>query len=87
MYKRVKTPDWIIHENGDKDACVALLADGYGARAAIIVDDGCYVLCIEREHVDERGHKEQRFTPIRHWFKEAVEVLRDLPTNPRAAVS
>ena len=56
---------------------VATLADKYGGRAQVIVDDGCYVLCLKRE--------DGRYATVKHWFREAVSALQQLPTEPKRA--
>jgi hypothetical protein len=52
------------------------LADEYGGRFHIIVDDHCYVLMCEREG---------KCTASSHWFAEAILALRQLPLDPDEA--
>jgi len=70
-YKRVDTDKKIILGNGVEASPVATLADEYGGRAQIIVDDNCYMLHLIQ---DDRTYKYTAWI-----FPEAHEVLKDLP--------
>jgi len=70
-YKRVDTDKKIILDNGVEASPVATLADEYGGRAQIIVDDNCYMLHLIQ---DDRTYKYTAWI-----FPEAHEVLKDLP--------
>lgn len=78
MYKQVETREnLILLENGGDVHAVASLEDEYGGESHIIVDDGCYVLV--------NGSDEHGYNAVKHWYKEAVQVLKTLPDNPRDA--
>ena len=71
-----------LHEEPDKKAQlkngadvepVATLSDEYGGRSHIIIDDGCYVLI--------NGSEDRGFGMVKHWYPEAVEALKRLPSN------
>lgn len=62
---------------------MATLEDGHGGKAHIGVDDHCYVLWLR---VVGGGCPEgcmsaepDRYRMTKHWFREAFEVLRELP--------
>ncbi len=62
------------HEiNGGNNIARLTLADEYGGRFHIVVDDHCYVLMCEREG---------KCSASTHWFAEAVLAMRQLPINP-----
>ena len=62
-------------QDGNNETCLTL-ADEYGGKFHITVDDHCYVLVCEREG---------KFMQTSHWFREASEALRTLPANPDEA--
>lgn len=62
--------------NGGRSIAHLTLADEYGGRFHIIVDDHCYVLLCEHDG---------EFTQTSHWFREALVALRQLPLDPDAA--
>ncbi len=66
-YTQVQADDSIETTNGEKYPPVATLADEYGGRAQIILDDGCYVVCLRRA-----GNV---YAPTSWIFREAWEVL------------
>jgi len=73
-----KPDEKIILDNDEFDHPVATLADEYGGRAQICVDDHCYILRLKQ--------KDGRYSHTAWWFREAVEVLmKHLPTNPTDA--
>lgn len=75
MYKILRKPDKTAAlKNGSEVTPVCTLADEYGGRSHIIVDDGCYVLI--------NGGVDQPYGMSAWWYREAIEALRDLPTNP-----
>ena len=51
---------------------VATLKDEYGGVSHIIEDDHCYVLV--------NGSFERGFATVKHWYPEAVEAMKKLPT-------
>jgi len=78
MYMLQEKPDEkIIMDNDEIAHPVATLADEYGGRAQVVVDDHCYVLHLKQE--------DGRYKHTAWWFREAVEALRQLPTNPTDA--
>ena len=72
MYKQVETDKSFLYCNGQEITPVATLADEFGGRSQIAVDDHCYVLY--------NKHSTQRYVPVVHWYQEAVEVLQKLPS-------
>lgn len=75
-YKRVETDESYTTISGSKNTPIATLADEYGGRAQIGIDDSCYVLYL----IQEDG----RYKRTAWIFPEAHEALRDLP-NPLEA--
>jgi hypothetical protein len=71
MYKQVETDKTATLDNGVEFTPVATLADEWGGRCQIAVDDHCYVLRLKR---DDGTYKT---TP--YIFKEAFNVLVTLP--------
>lgn len=72
-----KPDEKIVLDNDETSHPVATLADEYGGRAQVVVDDHCYVLHLKQE--------DGRYKHVAWWFREAVEALRLLPTNPTDA--
>ena len=70
-YKRVETDESYSTGSDSISTPVATLADEYGGRAQIGVDDGCYVLYLLQE---DGSYKHTAWI-----FPEAHEVLKDLP--------
>ena len=88
MYKQVETDEEATLYNGAKFEPVATLADEYGGRCQIDLDDGCYVLCLRREGAydgtvpaegDEDIKGDHHYIRTAWIFPEAFEVLRNLP--------
>lgn len=73
MYQQIETESAIIMESNSIVTPVASLRDECGGICHIIVDDGCYVLCIENE--------DGFCKPTSHIFKEAFKILRTLPLS------
>lgn len=69
MYKKVETDK--KEEMGVEFTPVATLADEYGGRCQIVVDDHCYVLLLRQ------GDGTYKKTP--YIFPEAFRVLTTLP--------
>lgn len=69
-YKQIATDPVAYLDNGAEVRPVTTLADDAGGRAIIIEDDGCYVLCIE---------KDGKYGMTSWIFPEAFEVLKTLP--------
>ena len=75
MYQLQENPDQNAQlKNGEVFHPVATLKDEHGGVAHIAVDDGCYVLCLERD---------DGCIWSTHWFKEVLGAVQSLPTNPR----
>ena len=76
MYKQIETDTTAILDNDDPDGCefhpVATLADEYGGRCQISINDYCYVLQLRQ------SNGKYKTTP--YIFREAFEVLKTLPT-------
>ncbi len=58
--------------NGEVVTPLATLKDQYGGISHIIEDDHCYVLL--------NGSADRLFAMVRHWYPEAVEAMKTLPT-------
>jgi len=76
-YKRVETDESYTTQSGSVNKPIATLADEYGGRAQIGVDDDCFVLYLLQE---DGTYKRTAWI-----FSEAHEALKDLP-DPRKAV-
>lgn len=73
MYKVQSNPDEeIVLNNGVLAHPVVTLKDEYGGVAHITKDDHCYVLVLWIE--------QRNCVSVTHWFAEAVDALKDLPT-------
>ncbi len=73
MYILQETPDGKVElESGSIATPVATLKDEYGGVSHIIEDDHCYVLV--------NGSYDRGFGTVKHWYPEAVDALRTLPT-------
>lgn len=72
MYKQVKTDKEYVQEGGSICQPVATLADEYGGRCQIDIDDHCYVLRLKQS-----SSGKYKKTP--YIFREAFEVLVTLP--------
>jgi len=75
-YKRVETDESYTTQSGSVNKPIATLADEYGGRAQVGVDDNCFVLYLLQE---DGAYKRTAYI-----FPEAHEVLKDLP-DPRKA--
>lgn len=73
MYKVVKT-DSPEEMHGHRTP-VLTLADEYGARCQIVVDDHCYMVYLKRE--------DGSYFSTDHIFPEAFEALKTLPNPAR----
>jgi len=73
MYTLLDKP-WAgaILDNGVTVTPVATLTDENGGVSHIIEDDHCYVLI--------NGKLTSRFTMVKHWYPEAVDAMKTLPT-------
>lgn len=72
MYKQIKTDKEYMLENGEMVQPVATLADEYGGRCQIDIDDHCYILRL-------RNSETGRYKKTPYIFREAFEVLVTLP--------
>jgi len=74
MYKQVETDSESESESemGGSNKPVATLADEYGGRVQIVIDDHCFVLELKQE--------DGSYKMIKWWFQEAVDVLKTLPS-------
>ena len=59
-------------DNGEIVTPIATLADEHGGMSHIIEDDHCYVLI--------NGGITHNFKMTHHWYPEAVDALKTLPT-------
>jgi len=73
MYVLQDKPDETVTlENGSVYTPLATLKDEYGGISHIIEDDHCYVLVNESV---ARG-----FRTVKHWYPEAIDAVKTLPT-------
>jgi hypothetical protein len=79
MYQQVETDKEIKWEESIVNP-VATLADEYGGRMQIVVDDHCFVLLIKWIDLQSET-KELTYCPSAWWNREAIEVLKTLPTT------
>jgi len=71
MYQLQEHPDAIaMLQNDETFVPIATLADEYGGRAQIMIDDHCHVLCLRQE--------DGKYKHTAWWFKEAVAALLGL---------
>jgi len=77
MYKQIETDKSFQWDNNDGsfDTPLATLADEWGGRAQITVDDHCYVILL-------RG-RNGRYKQTAWIFPEAFDVLKTLPSLAR----
>lgn len=74
-YEIQENPDeiaYIVH--GTRITPLATLKDEYGGVSHIINDDNCYVLV--------NGSRGENFSMVYHWYPEAVDAMKSLPTLP-----
>ena len=77
MYKVQEQPDEKAKmENGKEVTPLLTLKDEYGGVAHIIEDDHCYVLV--------NGGITRNFKMTHHWYPEAIDALKTLPTPTSA---
>lgn len=72
MYKQVETDGNAVLDNGVEFTPVATLADEYGGRCQISIDDHCYVLRLKQS--------DGKYKTTAWIFPEAFEVLKTLPS-------
>jgi hypothetical protein len=71
MYKQVETDKQYEYESGSIGEPAATLADEYGGRCQIDIDDHCYVLSLRQDN--------GKYKTTAHIFREAFDVLITLP--------
>lgn len=71
MYRQVVTDSFASTLGGGKFKPVATLADEFGGRCQIAIDDHCYVLWLQRP--------DGSYSLTNHIFREAFNVLIMLP--------
>jgi hypothetical protein len=71
MYKKVETDEKAILNNGEEFTPVATLADEWGGRCQISIDDHCYKLTLKQE--------DGTYKTTPYIFNEAFLVLKELP--------
>ena len=72
MYKQIETDESATLYNGAEMTPIATLADEYGGRCQITIDDHCYKLSLKQ------SDGTYKTTP--YIFPEAFEVLKTLPS-------
>lgn len=72
MYKQVETDKNAVLDNGVEFTPVATLADEYGGRCQISIDDHCYILRLKQS--------DGKYKTSAWIFPEAFEVLKTLPS-------
>lgn len=73
MYVLQEKPDGTVTlEGGSVCTPLATLKDEYGGVSHIIEDDHCYILV--------NGGGGHAFNMVCHWYPEAVDALKTLPT-------
>ena len=72
MYKQVETDQNAVLDNGVEFTPVATLADEYGGRCQISIDDHCYILRLKQS--------DGKYKTTAWIFPEAFEVLKTLPS-------
>jgi hypothetical protein len=81
MYQQVETDKKV---NWNDRGCVAFpvatLADEHGGRQQITVDDHCFMLLNKRAQ-ENFGDVEPVYVETSWWNREAIEVLKTLPTT------
>jgi len=71
MYKKVDLEIKVIDINGNEFNPVMTLADEYGGRCQISLDDKCYVLYLRQ--------RDARYRSTPYIFPEALAALKTLP--------
>jgi hypothetical protein len=72
MYKQIETDEKAVLDNGVEFTPIATLANEYGGRCQISIDDHCYILRLKQS--------DGRYITTPYIFPEAFEVLKTLPT-------
>lgn len=72
MYKQVETDKNAVLDNGAEFTPIATLANEYGGRCQISIDDHCYILRLKQS--------DGKYKTTAWIFPEAFEVLKTLPS-------
>lgn len=81
MYKVQPVPDRYVRlNNGAEVRPLTTLKDEHGGVSHIIEDDHCYVLLNGIDKVCLDGTYRAEYVMVRHWYSEAVDALKKLPT-------
>jgi len=72
MYKQVETDQNAVLDNGVEFTPIATLADEYGGRCQISIDDHCYILRLKQS--------DGKYKTTAWIFPEAFDVLKTLPS-------
>ncbi len=72
MYKQVETDKNAVLDNGVEFTPIATLANEYGGRCQISIDDHCYILRLKQS--------DGKYKTTAWIFPEAFEVLKTLPS-------
>lgn len=72
MYKQVETDKNAVLDNGVEFTTIATLANEYGGRCQISIDDHCYILRLKQS--------DGKYKTTAWIFPEAFEVLKTLPS-------
>ena len=72
MYKQVETDKNAVLDNGVEFTPTATLANEYGGRCQISIDDHCYILRLKQS--------DGKYKTTAWIFPEAFEVLKTLPS-------
>ena len=71
MYKQVETDKTAILDNGEEFTPVATLANEYGGKCQISIDDDCYIIRLK--------NSDGKYINTAWIFPEAFKVLKTLP--------
>lgn len=78
MYKQVETEKVCYTTNVTEFHPIATLADEFGGKCQIAIDDGCYVIYNKVGEFKDYGNACYKLTY--HIFGEVFDVLKTLPT-------
>lgn len=71
-YRLTSLDSSFITNHGSIETPIITLADEYGGRSQIAIDDGCYVLY-------NWAYKSGCYFAVIHWYKEAMNALHIYP--------
>lgn len=72
MYQQIPTDNSFVTIGGGHRTPIATLADQYGGRAQIAIDDHCYVLFLRQES--------GQYKAVYHWWEEVIKLIQTMPT-------